>query len=53
MFSWWCSFKLPLNGRIKKEKIFKNIFIQPARDAGISYGSCLFQRLKEKIKPKE
>ena len=38
-----------LNGRIKKEKIFKNIFIQPASgDAGISYGSCLVSTLKRK-----
>ena len=33
----------------KKEKIFKNIFIQPASgDAGISYGSCLVSTLKRK-----
>lgn len=38
-----------LNGRIKSEKIFKNVFIQPASgDAGISYGSCLVTTLKKR-----
>tara|TARA_B100000780_G_scaffold228810_1_gene168304 strand:+ start:228 stop:1946 length:1719 start_codon:yes stop_codon:yes gene_type:complete len=38
-----------LNGKIKKKKIFKNIFIQPASgDAGIAYGSCLVSTLKRK-----
>ena len=38
-----------LNGTIKKKKIFKNIFIQPASgDAGIAYGSCLVSTLKRK-----
>lgn len=44
-----------LNGLIKKKKIFKNIFIQPASgDAGISYGSCLVSTFnRQKLLPKK
>lgn len=44
-----------LNGLIKKKKIFKNIFVQPASgDAGISYGSCLVSTFnRQKLLPKK
>ena len=38
-----------LNGRIEKENIFNQIFIQPASgDSGIAYGSCLVSTNKRK-----
>lgn len=36
-----------LNGKIRKSKIFKQIFIQPASgDAGTAYGACLLSELR-------
>ena len=42
MFSRWCSLNCVVNGKILKEKIFENIWIQPAAgDAGGSLGAAL------------
>ena len=42
MFSWWGCFKLKAIEKILKEKIFDNIWIQPASgDAGGSLGAAL------------
>ena len=39
---WWCSFNCVANGKILQEKIFDNIWIQPAAgDAGGSLGAAL------------
>ena len=42
MFSWWCCLNCVANGKILKEKIFDNIWVQPAAgDAGGSLGAAL------------
>ena len=54
MFSRWCCIKLCCKWKILKEKIFDNIWIQPAAgDAGGSLGAALaywYIELKKKIK---
>lgn len=40
-----------LNGRIEKEKLFKEIFVQPASgDSGVAYGTCLYSHIKRNKK---
>ena len=44
MFGWWCCVKCVANGKILKEKIFDNIWVQPAAgDAGGSW--CSFSSM--------